>query len=599
MNALDLALSAYGSSWLTVFALWSLKSAVFLSAIALVTVIFRFTSAASRHFVWAAALLGVLALPLAGALLPTIPLPSSIAALGEIGQTPAAVSVRTPAAQPPALSLTRRIDEQPASATGPASSSSGMPAQTVRWIRLDIVVAILCAGAMLALLRLTIAIVSVRRLARAARPLTDTAWVNLAAQLHSDLALTSEVRLLESDQPVLPMAWGWRRPVVVVPREASNWSEARRRVVILHELAHIKRGDVMTQMMAEMVRALHWFNPMVWFATRQLRLERERACDDRVLELGTKASDYATELLAIARARRRLAWPVASMAMARPSQLEGRLLAILDQHRVRGAVNRWSAGVAVVLVVMLVAPLAALHAVPSRRPGIRPATHSAQTASGRAATAATEKNVVPRSQAAPTESRIATLHSGSRQTQMSAPATSPSAPADPVRSRATEALISALKDSDVKVRRDAALALWEMRAPEAVGPLIAALKDSDADVRRKAVLGLSEIGDKRAVAPIIECLKDEDAEVRAKATLALSELHAADAVVALIAALKDADPEVRRKATLALGEVGDERAVDALTDALHDSDAEVRSKATSALRRILNRRDGVGIGEKR
>jgi Tol biopolymer transport system component len=159
------------------------------------------------------------------------------------------------------------------------------------------------------------------------------------------------------------MTWGLLRPVVLLPADAENWSEERRRLVLLHELAHVQRADCLTQFLAHLACALYWFNPLTWLAARQLRVERERACDDQVLAGGVKASAYAEHLLEIARlARRASCASVAAVAMARPSQLEGRLLAVLDANRSRTAVSRLAALVAVVAGSGIVVPLAALEA---------------------------------------------------------------------------------------------------------------------------------------------------------------------------------------------------------------------------------------------
>jgi hypothetical protein len=162
------------------------------------------------------------------------------------------------------------------------------------------------------------------------------------------------------------MTWGWRRAVVLLPAGAEGWPAARRRVVLLHELAHVARGDFLTQLAAEVARALYWFNPLVWRAARRLRLESEHACDDQVLAAGAPASDYAGDLLAIARSLRagRAAAP-AGLAMARPSELTGRLLAVLDAQRSRRGVSRRLALPAWLAAAGVVLPLASLSpAVP-------------------------------------------------------------------------------------------------------------------------------------------------------------------------------------------------------------------------------------------
>src|SRR5438874_11684073 len=126
---------------------------------------------------------------------------------------------------------------------------------------------------------------------------------------------------------------------MLLPAEAGQWSAERRRIVLLHELAHVKRWDCLTQMITRIVCAFYWFNPLVWVAVRRMCIERERACDDLVLNSGCKASEYASHLVAIAGKFRR-APQVAAIAVARPSGLERRIRAILDGRRNRDRIAK-------------------------------------------------------------------------------------------------------------------------------------------------------------------------------------------------------------------------------------------------------------------
>jgi uncharacterized protein (TIGR03435 family) len=159
------------------------------------------------------------------------------------------------------------------------------------------------------------------------------------------------------------MVCGFWRSLIVMPPSAAHWSPDRFRVVVLHELAHVKRRDCLTQILTQMVCAIYWFNPLIWIAARKLREERERACDDFVLAAGTKGSDYAGHLLEIARTMRpRLTSPLAGagLAMAHRSQLEGRLLAILDPAIRRSpAFYGRTAAIGAILVVSI--PVAAVQ----------------------------------------------------------------------------------------------------------------------------------------------------------------------------------------------------------------------------------------------
>ena len=142
----------------------------------------------------------------------------------------------------------------------------------------------------------------------------------------------------------MPVAYGVWRPTVLMPAAADGWTEDRLRIVLLHELAHVKRRDCLTHMLAQVACGLYWFNPLAWVAARRVRAERERACDDLVLAAGTPGPDYADQLLEIARVMRAGRFPSivagASLAMAHRSQLEGRLMAILDPSVPRSGVSR-------------------------------------------------------------------------------------------------------------------------------------------------------------------------------------------------------------------------------------------------------------------
>jgi hypothetical protein len=129
----------------------------------------------------------------------------------------------------------------------------------------------------------------------------------------------------------------------------------------MHELAHTDRFDCLTQLIAQVACAVYWFNPLVWVAARRMRVERELACDDRVISAGSRPSDYADQLLDVARSLRAIpATAHAAIAMARPSQLSGRVIAVLDPSRPRNGVSRRFRSLAGTAVTLLIAPLAAL-----------------------------------------------------------------------------------------------------------------------------------------------------------------------------------------------------------------------------------------------
>ena len=182
------------------------------------------------------------------------------------------------------------------------------------------------------------------------------------------------------------MTWGWRHPMVLLPVLCRSWDEERLSQALVHEIGHIRRWDVVTQALGNAACALYWFNPLVWLAARKMLVERERACDDLVLESGALPSAYAHGLLEMARSLG-AGWTAArvSPAMARRSQISGRLLAVLDPDRSRRAIGRREVITAALGCVLVVAPLAMVRparAIPSPVSG-------EQVGAGAAALAAT------------------------------------------------------------------------------------------------------------------------------------------------------------------------------------------------------------------
>jgi hypothetical protein len=155
----------------------------------------------------------------------------------------------------------------------------------------------------------------------------------------------------------MPATWGAFRPTLLLPSSAEGWSEVRLNAVLVHELAHVARWDSLSQAVARLAVALLWFNPLVWAAAGRARLERERACDDRVIASGTRASEYAHQLLALM-SLVRPAGTSTSLAMARRSHLAGRLSAILNVDVNRGGRSRAALALAAGFIVVTL-PLAA------------------------------------------------------------------------------------------------------------------------------------------------------------------------------------------------------------------------------------------------
>jgi beta-lactamase regulating signal transducer with metallopeptidase domain len=311
-----------------------LKSFVVLALAGSVCALWRRSSAATRHLVWFLAVVSLPCLPLLTSTLPSWQRPvwSVSTGINSGNQISLALEL-APVAFVPKAQASPNAAEAPAAGYDSTGGSRTIATSfSINWMVLGL--AAWFAGAALVLLSTVIGHFRLRRFSRNAQPLHDADWARLLEEAGATLRLSRAVMLLQSADDMMPLTWGWRRPVVLLPAEAAQWPEERRRIVLLHELAHVKRWDCLTQLIARIVCAFYWFNPLVWLAARQMCVERERACDDLVLTGGCKASDYAGQLVEIATSFRRVP-QVAAIAVARSSGLEKRIAAIVDVSRVR------------------------------------------------------------------------------------------------------------------------------------------------------------------------------------------------------------------------------------------------------------------------
>lgn len=347
----------------------AIKSFVLLAAAVAISFGLRKISSAARHALWAGALAAVLVLPVLSYVLPEwrVPwLPTWQAEPPKVATYNTQVTEpsfeATPEQMPVLISSngehwTMGIERSPSTQPSASGLQVQATAQSSRYF-----LGIWLFGVVVALLPLLAGWWQAARMTRRGRVLNDQAWQALLAETSSGLHLRRTVRLLATPGAVMPFTWGAWRPVVIFPEAAEGWANQRRRLVLLHELGHVQRLDWLTQTLGSLACALYWFNPLAWLAARQLRLEREQACDDLVLRCGEQPRDYAHELLEIAAhsARSRvLNW--VAVPVARHSKLEIRLRAILDGTRNRRSLTKAAMLGLLSLVVAVVVPMAMVH----------------------------------------------------------------------------------------------------------------------------------------------------------------------------------------------------------------------------------------------
>jgi HEAT repeat protein len=443
---------------------------------------------------------------------------------------------------------------------------------------------------------------AVRRIVRSGRSLDDDrAWSTPLCEIADRLDLDAVPRLLASELVEMPFACGVLRPTVVLPASAEQWNDSRRRAVLFHELAHVKRRDLLGHTVGRLACVFYWFHPLVWTAARRLRAESERACDDLVLSCGARASDYADHLLDIVISVRRYGAPATAMPMARRRELEGRVLAILDPAVQRiGPGRLQSFGLVATLGVLALCIGAMTPAVDMTRGG-HGVTRGVLAATPRVATgdvSASLETSPASARRAPTPAEKGTSAAAPAPLPTARPTPSPNAGISSL-AAVTDSFSLSLGSVTSSVVRAAASAIASATGnskgksePQIDSGKVALLlkvlrSDQDASVRKMAAWGLSEAADEpEVVASLVDALRHDDAsEVREMSAWALSDTHRAAAQRALAEALRSDDSDdVRETAAWALGNSQAEDQRSALEEALtSDPSADVRESAAWGL----------------
>ena len=222
----------------------------------------------------------------------------------------------------------------------------------------NVAIAIWIAGVVVSLATLMFGVAWLLWLSHRSRP-AGRRWLEAEAAVRSALGLAAPVRIRVTRHPALLVTWGAIHPVILLPADADSWPAERVSVVLAHEMAHLARRDWLTQLAAEIVRAIHWFNPLFWLACARLRQESEHASDDIVLDLGFGRTSYAAHLLDLARvfsAHGRTWLPAPSMA--RPSTLERRVRNMLNPQTNRGPLSLTRRVAVAMLLAALALPIA-------------------------------------------------------------------------------------------------------------------------------------------------------------------------------------------------------------------------------------------------
>lgn len=295
----------------------AIKASLLLTFGWIVTLLLRRSSAVARHTVWLCAIVGAVVIPALGWFGPIrVPVLAPVAA---VAAPPVSdIGVNAQSSQP----IAGVVLQQHATVTS--------------WDVATIVAAVWFGVAFVLIVRMLLGILSVHRLVGRAR--TTESWQQAVATAGARVGLARQPAIVISNEVDVAFTCNAFGPTIVLPTAADEWSDELRQSVLAHELAHIKRRDLLGQLAAMVACAMYWFNPLVWGAANRLRKESEIASDDMVLATGVRPSEYAQHLLNLVATLRQEA-PRAAIAVARPRELEGRLIAILDRARLRSALG--------------------------------------------------------------------------------------------------------------------------------------------------------------------------------------------------------------------------------------------------------------------
>lgn len=382
----------------------TLKGTLLLLVAAMAVALLRRQSAAFRHLVWTGTLGLMLAIPLLSTLLPgwsvlpgwlgvragerpgsteseasrVEPAPMVAREANELsvetsGVEPQPMVIRETAARPedfeervrhprPVESVARH-ESVPVPVAGESAPS--------RLRSSEFLFGLWLAGVLLLVTRLLTSLWKLRRHCRQAELIETGPLFDVFEVCRKELSVPGRVRLL-STVGCMPMAWGVLRPCVVIPQSAAEWSESQLRTVLLHELGHVARRDPLWQLISQLAIAVYWFHPGVWLAAWRVQVERERACDDLVLNRGVRAADYARHLLdVVSEGRLRRMGMALGVAMSPQKNLEGRVRSILEPNRNRNCVSQSMLIAGAAVGILSVVPLAMLRAeVDSGEPAV-------------------------------------------------------------------------------------------------------------------------------------------------------------------------------------------------------------------------------------
>jgi len=399
-------------------------------------------------------------------------------------------------------------------------------------------------GVAITLGRLTVAQIIVLRIRRAAEPASQAVIARFRS-VARQLDPMNRVRVAVTRHLGTPTVSGWLRPMILIPASiVTLLPPDQLELILAHELAHVRRHDVIVNVLQAIVEALLFFHPAVWWVSRQVRIEREHCCDQRAVRYSANPLDYARALTEVAALRARGA-PAAALGFM-GSQPGGTLMSRIERIL---APARTPDRAALPITGTLGVLLCVVSLVP---------------VSSRAVAQSADRWTI--------EQQVELLER-----------------ANLLRDRQQRQVLAALDDADPLTRAAAARVLGEGDDDGATSSrLLDLLVDPHSAVRKESAVALGLLSHVPAIPRLKLLLADPDPGVREQAAYAIAIIgsdHEPD-VTAILDLLDDPAPNVRKGAARALGVMGSVRAIRPLGLLLDDPDPGVRSAARGALDRL-------------
>lgn len=556
----------------------------------------RFSSAAVRHWVWCLAFGGLLLLVPFSLLLPKKPIsllpqvqsvsysdnspasPVNNSGKRTLEKTESFLSTRESSGQimrreNSIHSLTEVRKENPEIAgSASVSEQKSQPLRpsmakgiTINWSSLIFVIWV--SGVFVFFLRFAWSLTKIWKISSEGQEIADKGLKKLLKACEENYGVRGSIHMVSTRNIGIPATFGLFRAVLLLPADISTWPKDKQKAAICHELAHIKRRDYIFNLIAQMACALYWFNPLVWMAIRSFWIERENACDDFVLQNGTRDYEYADHLLEIAcRFSRLKSLRRCASVMASKSDLKNRLTHILSKKASRRALTLRAFVLSVLGVLFILLPLAT-------------ASIQEKQSKVESVTLLYGKNL---------NELISDLQNRNPEVRLQAAW----ALGDRENDSAVPALIKALKDKDPEVRGMVAWALGEIKDKRAMVPLSESLDDENSYALEMMVKALGEFEDETAVEPLAQVFKEENPDVRTAVVWAMGEIEGQEAFEIVVKALKDSSGQVREMAVSVLADFETRAALEELKFMLNDKEAGVRAEAAKSLG-ILESREAV------